>query len=163
MLRHRILAIELALGLTLGVAGAEAQGMRGAPAPVTEIPNAAADRLRQRAESLYGVPAKLRDAAALHEREATLRGPSDPQAVDALEQAARFYTYAGDPSRGRAVMQKAADRALRSGEVLKAAHAYIDAAFMALREHDVERAYTLTNQADLISHSPHLVAADRLG
>jgi hypothetical protein len=163
MLKRRALAIELLLGLTLTGASVQAQVMRSAAAPVTELPNTVASDLRTRAEALYGSPARLREAAQLHEKEAAVRSAADPQAVVALEQAARFYAYTGDPARGRVLMQRAAERALRVGEVLRAAHAYIDAAFLALREKDVERAYAYTTQADLLARSPHLLEADRAG
>ena len=163
MLKRRVLAIELLLGLTLSGASVQAQVIRSAAAPVTELPNAVANDLRSRAEALYQNQSRLREAAQLHEKEAAVRSASDPEAVVALEQAARLYAYTGNPARGRVLMQRAAERALRSGEVLRAAHAYIDAAFLALREKDVERAYTYTTQADLLARSPHLLAADRAG
>jgi hypothetical protein len=163
MLKRRVLGIELLLGLTLSGATVQAQVMRAATPPVTVLPNTVADELRTRAEALYAIPARLREAAALHEKEATVRSAADPLAVAALEQAARLHAYTGNPARGRVLMQRAAERALRSGEVLRAAHAYIDAAFLALREKDVDRAYTYTAQADLLARSRHLGEADRVG
>ena len=163
MLKRRVLAIELLLGLTLSGASLQAQVIRSAIAPVAEVPNPAAKDLRARAEALYAFPARLREAAQLHEKEAALRSAADPEGVVALEQAARFYAYTGDPARGRVLMQRAAERALRGGEVLRAAHAYLDAAFIALREKDVERALEYTTEADLLSRSPHLLEADRVG
>jgi hypothetical protein len=156
-------ATDLLIGLLCCAGSVQAQEIRGAVAPVTELPNAAADRLHARAEALYGVPGKLREAASLHEREAGLRGASDLLGVAALDRAARLYAYAGNRARARGLMQKAADRALRAGEVLRAAHAYIDAAFLALADRDVARAYSLTKKADLLAHSPHLDPVDRAG
>ncbi len=163
MLTKKIPLAEALIGLVLCAASAQAQEIRGVVAPVTELPNVAADQLHARAESLYGVPGKLRAAASLHEREASLRGAADLRGIDALDRAARLYAYAGNRARARGLMQKAGDRALRAGEVRRAAHAYIDAAFLALADRDVVRAYSLTKRADLLAHSPHLDSADRAG
>jgi hypothetical protein len=163
MLSRKILATEVLVGLMLCAGTVQAQEIRAATAPITVLPNAAADRLHARAELLYGVPGRLRDAAVLHEREASARAASDRKGIDALDRAARLYAYAGNRARARGLMQKAGDRALRAGELVRAAHAYIDAAFLALDAHDVTRAYALTKKADLLASSPHLDSADRAG
>jgi hypothetical protein len=155
--------IESVLAAGLVVGSAEAQQIK-ARVPVGEpVAAAAADRLKAEAEALYVTPRAYKRAASLHEEEARLRPVSDPRMVEALRQSGRLYTYAGNPAKGRALMQEAAETALRRGDVLLAAHSYLDAAFLALRARDVERALTLAKSADMLSWSPLLEASDRLG
>src|SRR5688572_21709400 len=131
----------------------------GVDAQKTTVP---ANQLRASAEALYSQPKKAREAASLHEREATARAESDPLVVDALQRAAQLHAFAGDRVRARTVMRRAAEHALRQGDVLKSAHAYLDAAFFALEDGDVGRAFGLAKQADLLALSPLISTADRL-
>ena len=139
--------------------GANAQNVQQVAEPAQ---NVRADKFKQSAEALYSEPRRLRRAAELHEQEAALRSASDPLQVEALDRAARLYTYVGEPDKGSALMEKAARLALRRGDVGRAAHAYIDAAFMALRLQDVKLANSLTKEADLLAMSPLLQPAEKL-
>ena len=163
MRRYVSWMIEAVLAAGLLVGSAEAQQIKGRAPQGDGVSAVSADRLRAEAEALYESPRKLKRAASLHEQEARLRSENDPRMVEALRQAGRLYTYAGNPARGRVLMQEAAEHALRRGDVLLAAHSYLDAAFLALRERDVERAMTLARNADLLALSPLLEASDRLG
>jgi hypothetical protein len=126
-----------------------------------EKPNPKADRLKQQAEALYGQKSTMRRAASLHEKEAALRSDTDPRRVEALVQAARLYTYAGEAEHGANLMEQAARWSLKRGDISRGAHALLDAAFMALKTRNVPRAISLTKEADLLALSPLLPATDK--
>lgn len=150
----------LALGLGAG-AGSAQEPIRSRLQQVVVVPNAKADALRRQAESLYDQPRRYRRAAGLHEREAQLRSPYDAERIKALAQAARLYSYLGDAARARELMQRSARSALQRGDVTRAAHAFLDAAFLAMRERDLNLGLDLARQAELLSESPLLSEADR--
>ncbi|MGH7472020.1 MAG: hypothetical protein ACRENP_29055 [Longimicrobiales bacterium] len=138
-----------------------AQELRARAAGNEPQTNMRAEQLKQQAERFYDQLPDLRRAAELHEREAAQRTADDPRQVAALDRAARLYEYAGDVERGRTLMERAARMALKRGDVGRAAHAFIDAAFMALREGDRRLAGDLTREADLLTRSPVLPAAEK--
>src|SRR5688500_9753526 len=114
------------------VMGVSAQEQIRARLPSIEVlPNPVADRLQTEAEALYSQRGRMRKAATLHVKEAAVRSEADARQVDALVRAAQLYYYAGDALRGRELMEKAARSALQRGDVLRAAHAFLDAAFIA--------------------------------
>jgi hypothetical protein len=164
MQRRNLVVIELLLALsvvgTSGVAAQKTQKLR--VESVAVVPNEKADQLRAQAEALHGDRKSARKAAAMHEREAQLRSEADPLAIEALDRAAQLYSSAGDHMRAEAAKRAAADRALRQGDVLRSAHAYLDAAFIALDNKDVERALSFARQADLLALSPLLTPSDRV-
>lgn len=123
--------------------------------------NMRADQLKREAEALYEQPRRLHRAAELHEREAAQRTAADPRQVEALDRAARLFAYSGDVERGRTLMERAARQALKRGDVARAAHAFIDAAFITLREGNLRLAKDLTREADLLALSPLLPAAEK--
>jgi hypothetical protein len=143
-------------------ASAEAQSSHMKLPAVAVEPNARADQLRDQARSHYSKVSTLRKAAVLHEREAAARVASDPLKFEALDLSARLYAYAGDPARGTVLMEQAARGALTLGDVKRAAHAFLDAAFLALKVRDAERARDLTHQADMLALSPLLNSDDKL-
>ena len=158
--------MRFTFGAILAVAtlvdGAGAQEPIQAKLPgITVEANAKADRLRQAAEALYEQPKAYRRAALLHEKEAATRSALDPLQADALTQSARLYSYSGDIGKSRIVMERSAQSALQRGDVLRAAHTLLDAAFLSLRERDREHTKALTQQAELLSASPLLTAAQR--
>jgi hypothetical protein len=150
-------AVFLLVTGVAGVSGQEVMALRTAQPPV----NVRAERLREAAEALYEQPHRFQRAAELHEREAAQRSSDDPRLVEALDRAARLYVYAGVADRAQLLMAQAARQALRRGDVARAAHAYVDAAFIALRMRDLRLANAMTKEADLLVLSPLLTEADR--
>jgi hypothetical protein len=59
-------------------------------------------------------------------------------------------------------MARAARQALKCGDVRRAAHAFIDAAFIALRASDLKLAEQLTHEADMLALSPLLTSEEKL-
>src|SRR5688572_27389323 len=157
--RAKIIGASFVLFLAVS---AEAQSSPMRLPSVAVEPNARADQLREEAKLYYSKVTTLRKAAVLHEREAAARVESDPLKFAALDLAARLYAYAGDPARGTALMEQAARGALTRGDVKRAAHALLDAAFLALKVRDGERARELTHQADLLALSPLLTPDEKL-
>lgn len=114
-----------AVVVTTGMA-AQAQAQGNAPTP---------DQLVARAQALHETPAQWGVAASLYARAAQEYAPNDPASVEALRMAGRLFTYAGELGRGRDAMEKAAQRALSTGDVVTAATAYADAVFIAASDH----------------------------
>jgi hypothetical protein len=152
--------VAVALGAVAPVSATQDYAMNSSL--TIEKPNPKADRLKQQAEALYGQKSTMRRAASLHEKEAALRSDTDPRRVEALIQAARLYTYAGEAEHGATLMEQAARWSLQRGDISRGAHALLDAAFMVLKTRDVPRAISLTREADLLALSPLLPAADRV-
>ena len=157
--KAKVIGASLILMLAGGV---EAQDSKVKLPSVTVEPNARADQLRQDAMRHYEKVSTLRKAASLHEREAAVRVESDPRKFEALDLAARLYSYSGDPARGTLLMEQAARGALTRGDVKRAAHAFLDAAFMALSAKDGERVAELVHQADLLALSPLLNEGEKV-
>jgi hypothetical protein len=159
MKRHIAMMVAV-VGLTLAAESVAAQAASTSLAAAET--NKRAEQLRRSAQALYEQPTQLRRAAELHEQEAATRKDTDPQRVDALDLAARLYAYSGDPERGHELMARAARQALKCGDVRRSAHAFIDAAFIALRARDVKLADELTREAELLALSPLLSSAEKV-
>lgn len=117
--------------------------------------------LREEAVALYAQPKRAAEAARLHVREARLRGPRDREAVEALIMAARLFSYANRPFDSRKTMEQAGDRAIAIGDVATAAHAYLDAAFIALNAREPAEVQRLGRKAFLLTDSPLLSLVER--
>jgi hypothetical protein len=157
--RAKVIGASLVLVLAGGV---DAQNSKAMLPSVAVEPNARADQLRRDARNHYDKVSTLRKAATLHEKEAAARVESDPLKFEALDLAARLYAYSGNPAKGTLLMEQAARGALTRGDVKRAAHAYLDAAFMALNVKDSERVSQLVHQADLLALSPLLNEGEKV-
>lgn len=120
-----------------------------------------AAELERKAEELYSQPSRYAQAARLLVRAAELRTPDDPAHVSNLSMASRLFFYAGEKMQAFALMERAADAALSAGDVLTAAHGFVDASHLAAqngRGNDVVR---LVERARLLTSSPLLAERDR--
>lgn len=122
--------------------------------------NARADSLDERARALYGVSRWHLDAARLHRRAGMLRG-NDPRAVSSFRSAAWMYSAAGDHALGRQMMETAAERAARVGDVEGAANAYIDAAYLAIASDRSDRVPEILGRMHAVLGSPLLPSERR--
>lgn len=95
-------------------------------------------------------------AASLFRRAAELRPSSDPVAVQDLIQAARLSYYHGDKGDAVRDFEAAGQRALALGDVIVAANAFVDAAWVADANGRSERALNLVGRARLLANSPLL-------
>jgi hypothetical protein len=111
-----------------------------------------ADQLHARALALHAQPGRYLEAARLHRAEAALRAPGDPQAFECLRLSARLLVYAHRLDDARSMMERTANTALARADSTLAAKAFIEAAYIAVkqgRQRDarafVQRAKTLVD------------------
>lgn len=89
------------------------------------------DALVARATAWIDDAERRDDAARLLVRAAELRPASDPRVAEELTAAARLFYYAGDAARAQRTMQRAGETALANGDVVAAANALLDVAWIA--------------------------------
>jgi hypothetical protein len=92
-----------------------------------------ADPLYESAASLYQ-EGKWSEAAMLHREAAEGMPRNSATSYVQFDQAARLYFYAGDYSDSRKMMERAAEVADATGDLLAAAYRHVDAAFIAVWE-----------------------------
>ena len=90
--------------------------------------------LHQQAIDLYEIPERWGEAADLHREAAENLPRNDAGQFYGYSRAALLYFYAGELAEARRSMEDAAEVAEATGDVLTAAHAYVDAAFIAIAE-----------------------------
>lgn len=95
-------------------------------------------------------------AASLFRRAAGLRPAGDPHAVRDLLRAGRLAFYEGHERQAVGDFEGAGERALERGDVIAAANAFADAAWVARANRDDARAAALLSRARLLAHSPLL-------
>lgn len=128
----RLVGAAAALALATPTAG-EAQER-----PMFELPPIEASVLRDdahvRAEALYAMPERWSEAGELHEAAAARLPDNEAGQYFGFRRAAILYAHADAPARARRAMEKAASVAEATGDVVVAAHAWVDAAFLAIEE-----------------------------
>jgi len=117
--------------------------------------------LETRARAMFTNPKRYAEAARLYQRAADQRAPGDRVRVEDLTMAARLTFYDGDAAKARILMERAADEALAAGDVINAAHAYVDAAFLAQDARESERVADLLGRARMLAGSPLLAQQER--
>ena len=128
---------------------------------VTVVALSDADELHLEAVALYESPERWAEAARLHEEAAKKLLANDARAFAAYDRAARLFFYAGEYEDARRNMERAANVAVATGDVVTAAHAYIDAAFITLWEGRSGKQGDLTRRAERLSLSDLVDAAER--
>jgi hypothetical protein len=101
--------------------------------------------------------------ASLFERAARLRPENDPERVADLRMAGLMYRHAGRHAAARLLLEAAAEGALRYGDVVSAAHMFVDAAWAARMQGDAEAVRRLAGKANCLAHSPLITVADAAG
>jgi hypothetical protein len=117
--------------------------------------------LETQARSLFSSPTRYAEAVRLFVKAAELRDIGDPQRVKNLTMASRLTYYRGDTGDALDLMRRAADEAMSTGDVLAAAHAFMDSAHLA---HEIGRtgvASELLKKAEMLSYSPLIAQDDR--
>ena len=121
-----------------------------------------ADQLDQQAEEIERTDwGELKKAAGLREQAAELRTLADPKAVASLYWAARDRYYSDDRLAGRRLMEESAERAISIGDVVGAATALTEAAYISAELKDVERTRRFASRARLLALSPMLTDDQR--
>lgn len=141
--------------------------------PMFELPAIEATALRDDshvgAEALYAVPGRWNEAGELHEAAARRLPDNDAAQYFGFRQAAILYAHADAPTRARRAMEKAASVAEATGDVVVAAHAWVDAAFLAVEEgYPGKRRELVRNagrlaQSDLLSDEQRREILQRIG
>lgn len=104
---------------------------------------------------------KWRKAARLRTNAAALRPAEDPKAIFSLYRAAHDRYYTGDAAGSRKLMAQSAERALAIGDVVRAATAFTEAAYIASGLRDYPRAREYARRSRLLALSPMLSEAQR--
>ena len=120
----------------------------------TVVTVARADSLHTAAVTLGRSMDRWGDAARLHRQSASLRGPDDSLAFRCLSEAAQLSYMANDLSSARTSAAEAGAQALARGDVVKAANAYADAAWIAHEQRRKGDVWTFGRQAEVLAGSP---------
>lgn len=155
--------VLMAGGMLLAVAAAPVSATAQQKLPPVRVTASTeyADKLALEADSLSMNISHFKRAADLFEQSARARGPGDARAVTCLRSAAALRYHSGDRTRGLGLMEQAGDRAIRLGDVMIAANAYIDAALIASELRQGARAHDLGQRAALLTKSPLLNETQR--
>ncbi len=104
---------------------------------------------------------KIRTAAKLREEAAGLRQDSDVLKSASLYWAARDNYYAENTSKARDLMVQSAQHALDVGDVIAAAAAFTDAAYISADLKDVASTKLYATRARMLANSPMLSQAQK--
>ena len=118
------------------------------------------DALRARASEESESRDGFLEASLLFRRAATLQGDR-PEAVEDLVRAATLAYYAGREGDAVDDLDRAAETALEWGDVLTAAEAWLDAAWVSWKRGDTEDAAAFATRAERLSHSPLIQREER--
>lgn len=123
---------------------------------MTRAPGADPVELEAKAWDLVQREGKYRKAARTYIEAATLRGETDPVAIENMRLAANLYFFSGDESKAQSIMLKAGEAALAIGDVEGAANRFLDAAWVAVDRGDARFAIQTSQRARLLMASPLL-------
>ena len=126
------------------------------PIKVTEKQSRAAELDRRAASYEDNDWSKIGTAAKLREQAADLRDDSDVLKSASLYWAARDHYYAQNTSKSRDLMVEAGQRALDVGDVIAAASAFTDAAYISADLKDVASTKLYATKARMLANSPML-------
>jgi hypothetical protein len=151
------LVLPAAVLATLGLPAA-ATGQYRLP-EITSV--ARADSLHMRAEALSRSKIRWRDAARLHRQSAALRPAEDSLGYRCLWVAAQLSYGSDDLSNARISMAEAGAQALARGDIVRAAHAFADAAWLAKEQNKAADVWKFGRQAEVLADSPLLSRTQR--
>ena len=160
--RGLVLTVAAALALLAGASEIAAQDREMFELPALQV-TAFQDPLHSLAMELYEQPERWEEAGELHERAAKALPKNDASAYFGFQRAAVLYFYAGDTARSRRAMEKAANVAEATGDVLTAAHTWVDAAFLAVAEGYAGKKREFVHNVRGLAGSELLTEADREG
>ena len=119
--------------------------------------SARADTIEQRAATLLSDRSSFKEAARLYRDAAELRD-DDPRAAESYRMAAWLYGASGNRGLARKMLARAAEHSAGSGDPMKAAHTYIDAAFAAAEEGRNDLVGGLLNKARILASAEAISA-----
>jgi len=151
----RLLAAGVLLVSPVAVAGSTIHEDVSESAPVNPA------TLEARARQMFASPTRYAEAARLFARAAGQRDIGDPLRVEDLVMASRLTYYHGNVRNALDLMQRAASEALSTGDVIIAAHRFMDGAVLAHELGDADVVESMATKAERLSHSPLLTRQDR--
>ena len=131
------------------------------PIKVTEKQSRAAELDRKAASYEDSDWSKIRSAAKMREEAAGLREDSDVLKSASLYWAARDNYYSENTAKARDLMVHSAQQALDVGDVIAAASAYTDAAYISADLKDVSSTKLYATKARMLANSPMLSQAQK--
>lgn len=143
----------LAIAAVPMVASAQASLL---PIKITEKQSRATELDRKAASYEDQDWSKIATAARLREQAASLRDEADVLKSASLYWAARDHYYAENTNKARDLMVQSAQQALEVGDVIAAASAYTDAAYISADLKDVASTKLYATKARLLANSPML-------
>ena len=146
--------------LAVLVAASAATGL-SAQTTTNEIDTDQAVRLESKAHGYLATLGGWDRAASLLRRAAEFRSPADPAAVEDLLLSARLSFYEGDERRAVRDFESAGKLALDRGDVIVAANAFTDAAWVAGNQGRGNQAQKLLSKAQLLATSPLIQEDER--
>ena len=154
--------IALAIG---AAAPAAAEAQEAAQREMFELPaiqvTAFQNPLHSRAIELYEQPERWEEAGEMHERAAKMLPKNAADSYYGFRQASVLYFHSGDDARSRKLMERAANVAEATGDVLTAAHTWVDAAFLAVAEGYAGKKREFVRNAKALADSELLTEVDR--
>lgn len=117
--------------------------------------------LEAEARALFATPARYTEAVRLFIKAADLREIGDQQRVKNFAMASRLTYYRGDINGALSLMQRAANEALSTGDVLAAAHGFMDSAYLAQEAGEAGVAGEMIKKAERLTYSPLLAQKDK--
>jgi len=160
MRKGTILGGAVAVTALVAANGAVAQERPTYELPAIEVAVMQTD-LHQQAIALYEIPERWGEAADLHRQAAENLLDNDAGQFYGYSRAALLYFFAGDLADARRSMEDAAQVAEATGDVLTAAHAYVDAAFIAIAEDYAGKKREFVADARAIAATDLLTEAER--
>lgn len=125
-----------------------------------KAPEVQAEQMERQAAQMLDDIDNVKKAAKLYRNAAELRG-SHPDAVHSLVMAGTLAFYHGDERQSVRDLTKAGDTALEWGDVVAAAKAFLDAAWVANKDGEGQTAIDLVHRAQRLSQSPLIAQAER--
>jgi len=123
--------------------------------------SARADTIEERASALLSDRSSFKEAAGMYRTAAELR-EDDPRAAESYRMAAWLYAASGNRGLARKLLAKAAESSAETGNALKAAHTYIDAAFAAAEDGRGDLVRGLLGKARVLADADGISAEQQL-
>jgi hypothetical protein len=139
---------------------AQAQDRATYELPAIEVSVLQTD-LHQQAIDLYETPERWGEAGDLHREAAENLPENDAGQFFGYSRAALLYFHAGELAAARRSMEDAAQVAEATGDVVTAANAFVDAAFIAVAEDYDGKQREFVAEARELADSPVFSAAER--
>jgi hypothetical protein len=128
--------------------------------PAIEVQALRSD-LNQRAMELYETPARWEEAAKLHVAAARHLDANDAGQFFGYQRGGLLYFYVGDFADARKNLERAAEVADATGDLVTAANAWVDAAFAAIAEGYAGKKREFVRNARALADSDLMTAEER--